>query len=62
MKWGASGISTSYAKLSVCRLSLFLQVYQDWLKAPEYPGKSENDIEKWTVKDFSGVIEKLQTM
>ena len=28
-------------------------VYQDWLKAPDYPGKSEKDIENCSVKDFS---------
>merc|ERR1712045_391467 len=23
--------------------------YQDWLQAPDYPGKSDEDIERWTV-------------
>lgn len=30
-------------------------VYQDWLTAPEYPGKSQDDIRENTVKDLSEV-------
>jgi REG-2-like HAD superfamily hydrolase len=30
-------------------------VYQDWLTAPDYPGKSEEDIRENTVKDLSQV-------
>jgi hypothetical protein len=35
-------------------------VYQDWLEAPDYEGKSEEDIEQYTVKSFVDVMEKLQ--
>ena len=30
-------------------------VYQDWLHAPDYPGKSEADIRENTIKDLSEV-------
>jgi len=29
--------------------------YQDWLEAPDYPGKSDEDMQKWTVKDLEVV-------
>ena len=35
-------------------------VYQDWLQAPDYPGKSERDILENTVKDLSEVRAMLQ--
>jgi len=35
-----------------------VNVYQDWLVAPEYPGKSEGDINKCTVKSL-GAVQKL---
>ncbi len=30
--------------------------YQDWLAAPDYPGKSEADISQGTVKDLIEVL------
>ena len=35
-------------------------VYQDWLQAPDYPGKSEDDIRENTVKDLSEVRALLE--
>lgn len=35
-------------------------VYQDWLAAPDYPGKSEDDIARGTVKDLLAVKELLK--
>lgn len=29
--------------------------YQDWLKGPDYEGKCEEDIKRWTVKDLASV-------
>ena len=34
--------------------------YQDWLDAPDYPGKSERDIEQGTVKDLLAVKSLLE--
>ena len=34
--------------------------YQDWLSAPDYPGKSEADIAQGTVKDLNAVMELLR--
>ena len=34
-----------------------VQAYQDWLSAPDYPGKSEADIRRGTVKDLSAVVD-----
>mmetsp|Transcript_9453 Transcript_9453/g.30867 ORF Transcript_9453/g.30867 Transcript_9453/m.30867 type:complete len:298 (-) Transcript_9453:223-1116(-) len=30
--------------------------YQDWLVGPDYPGKSEDDIQKHTIRDLSEII------
>lgn len=35
-------------------------VYQDWLEAPSYPGKSENDIAAGTVKSLLSIIPMLE--
>lgn len=35
-------------------------VYQDWLEAPDYPGKSESDIKSGTVRDLLSVIPLLE--
>ena len=37
-------------------------VYQDWLTAPEYPGKSSDDIRDNTVKDLSEVRSRLEQL
>lgn len=34
--------------------------YQDWLEAPDYPGKSQDDIQRWTVKDLCTVQQILE--
>jgi len=33
--------------------------YQTWLTAPDYPGKTEEDIRRYTVKDFDGLKDIL---
>jgi putative hydrolase of the HAD superfamily len=35
-------------------------VYQDWLEAPAYPGKSEEDIANGTIKDLQAIIPLLE--
>lgn len=35
-------------------------VYQDWLEAPSYPGKSDGDIALGTVKDLMSIIPLLE--
>ena len=35
-------------------------VYQDWLTAPDYEGKSQEDIALYTVNSFADVMDKLQ--
>ena len=37
-----------------------MTVYQDWLTAPDYEGKSEEDIAQYTVNSFADVMDKLQ--
>ena len=36
-----------------------VRVYQDWLDAPDYPGKSDGDIAAGTVKDLAQVKDLL---
>ena len=33
--------------------------YQDWIEAPDYPGKSQDDVEKYTITDLNQVHELL---
>lgn len=37
-----------------------VRVYQDWLEAPDYPGKSERDIERGTVRTLAEVRKRLE--
>eukprot|EP00438_Fugacium_kawagutii_P032337 Skav226354 [mRNA] locus=scaffold2980:334408:335235:- [translate_table: standard] len=34
--------------------------YQDWHQSPDYPGKSEDDVKVWTLKDLGEVHDLLQ--
>ena len=33
--------------------------FQDWLEAPDYPGKSEEDVRRHTVRDLTAVRDLL---
>jgi len=38
-----------------------VNVYQDWLTAPDYDGKTEMDISRGTIKDFYELRELLES-
>jgi len=38
-----------------------VSVYQDWLKAPDYPGKCEQDIQEGTITSLTSLIPLLES-
>lgn len=39
-----------------------VSVYQDWLQAPDYPGKSEDDVRDGTITSLTSIIQLLESV